>query len=300
VYKDLSKSKLSALVVLTTMCGYALAPGATNVIELLSTTIGTGLCTASANAINQWIEAPFDAQMSRTRNRVLVRHMISPLHAFTFGTISGITGVTILFTAVNPIAASLAALNIFLYTAVYTPMKRTSIANTWVGSLVGAIPPMIGWAACTGSLDMGAWLLGSVLFAWQFPHFNGLSWNLRSDYSNAGYHMMAATNPALTARVALRYSLLMIPISFGFPWLNLTTWYFLLDSNLVNAALIYGAIKFWKSPSDKSARELFFGSLIHLPAFLALLMLHKRDWREDEEISDDPSETTVLVDEKIK
>lgn len=96
---------------------------------------------------------------------------------------------------VNGLTASLGAANLLLYTCVYTPMKRYSILNTWVGSVVGAIPPLMGWAGCSGNLEAGAWIMAGLLYAWQFPHFNALSWNLRPDYSRAGYRMMAVTNP---------------------------------------------------------------------------------------------------------
>ncbi|KAJ3213491.1 Protoheme IX farnesyltransferase, mitochondrial [Dinochytrium kinnereticum] len=275
VFQELSKAKLSALVVLTTMAGYAMAPGATNLATLLWTTVGTGLCVSSANTINQWMEMPYDAQMSRTRNRPLVRHAIGPFRAFSVGVFSGITGVMTLGYFVNPLVAALGGLNILLYTCVYTPMKRSSIANTWAGAVVGAIPPMMGWAACTGSLDLGAWILGAILYSWQFPHFNSLSWNLRADYSKAGYYMMSVTDPALNARVSLRHALLLFPICMLAPYFGITSWIFALDSSLINAVMAFGALRFWRNPNDKSARELFFSSLIHLPILLALLMLHK-------------------------
>jgi hypothetical protein len=138
-YTELSKSKLTCFVLLTTMAGYALAPGAASISNLLWTTVGTGLCVASANSINQWTEIPYDSQMARTRNRVLVRHSMTPAHAFLFGGISGIAGTALLAT-VSPVSAALGCANIFLYTCVYTPMKRTSIYNTWPGAIVGICP----------------------------------------------------------------------------------------------------------------------------------------------------------------
>jgi protoheme IX farnesyltransferase len=274
-YTDLSKAKLAALVILTTMCGYALAPGAAGVKTLLWTTLGTTMCVSSANSINQWIEYPFDAQMSRTKNRVLVKHVMSPIHAFSFGVVTAISGTLILYHFVNPITAVLGFSNILLYTALYTPMKRTSIANTWVGAVVGAIPPMMGWTAVTGHLDPGAWLLGMVLYAWQFPHFNALSWNLRADYSKAGYRMMSVVNPALTTRVALRYSLLLLPLGWLAPYIGLTTPIFAYTSTVVSGFMAVLAIRFWRTPNEKTARSLFFSSLIHLPLILALMLVHK-------------------------
>ncbi|KAF7732593.1 Protoheme IX farnesyltransferase, mitochondrial [Apophysomyces ossiformis] len=275
LYKELIKAKLAGLVALTTMSGYAMAPGAATVSTLLFTTIGTALCISSANAINQWIEVPYDAQMLRTRNRVLGRRQLSQFHAFSFGVLTGTTGVATLATMVNPLTAALGAANILLYTAVYTPMKRASIANTWAGAVVGAIPPMMGWAAVTNALDPGAWVLGAILYAWQFPHFNALAWNLRADYSKAGYRMMAVTDPKLNARVSLRYSLAMVPLCLSMPYLGLTSWLFAVDSTIVNAGLIWGAVRFWQHSNEKSGRQLFFGSVIHLPVLLALMMVHK-------------------------
>ncbi|KAI7832323.1 UbiA prenyltransferase family-domain-containing protein [Gamsiella multidivaricata] len=276
MYMDLAKMRLGALVTLTTMSGYAMTTNATSLGTLLSLTAGTALCIASANAYNQFVEPPYDAQMSRTRNRILVRKGISPLHAWGFASVTGLAGVSLLAAAVNPLTAALGAANLVLYAAVYTPMKRMSIANTWVGAIVGGIPPMMGWAACTDSLPAEAWLLGGLLYAWQFPHFNSLAWNLRADYSKAGYRMMAVTDPKLNARVSLRYSLGLIPLVTLVPYLDMTSWWFAIDGNIVNAVLVAGAINFWRKRDDKSARQLFFGSLIYLPVVLGLMMFHKK------------------------
>ncbi|KAF9904136.1 Protoheme IX farnesyltransferase, mitochondrial [Lobosporangium transversale] len=276
IYMDLAKARLGALVTLTTMAGYAMTPTAASLPTLFSLTVGTALCITSANAYNQFVEPPYDAQMSRTRNRILVRKAVSPLHAWSFATVTGIGGVSLLATAVNPLTAALGAANLFLYASVYTPMKRMSIANTWVGAIVGAIPPMMGWAACTNSLDPEAWLLGGLLYAWQFPHFNSLAWNLRADYSKAGYRMMAVTDPKLNARVSLRYTLALVPLVTLAPYLDMTTWWFAIDGNIVNAVILAGATNFWRKRDDKSARQLFFGSLIYLPIILALMMIHKK------------------------
>src|SRR6266498_4626481 len=144
-------------------------------------------------------------------------------------------------------------------------------------------------AACTDSLDLGAWLLSSVLlllYAWQFSHFNSLAWNMRSDYAKTGYHMMVNTNPALNSRVSLRYSLLLFPLCYIIPYIEMTTWWFALDSTIINSGLLLGAFRFWKNSNDKTARDLFFGSLVHLPVILALMMAHKKNWRTDGQNND--------------
>ncbi|KAJ1952894.1 Protoheme IX farnesyltransferase, mitochondrial, partial [Linderina pennispora] len=275
VYSDLSKDKLTAFVVLTAMAGYAIAPGAAQIGTLFWTTFGTTMCSASANGFNQWIEVPYDAQMSRTRNRPLARYALSPLNALGFSVASGIVGVGSLMVFVNPLTAGLGAANIVLYAFIYTAMKRMTIVNTWVGSLVGAIPPLMGWAAATGTLGPGAWVLGGMMFAWQFPHFNSLAYTLRADYSKAGYRMMSVTHPRLNARVSLRYALLMFPLSAMYPWLGVTDMWFLLDSSIVNGFMAWCAYQFWRHPDVKKSRRLFFSSLVHLPVLLILIMAHE-------------------------
>ncbi|KAJ2808313.1 Protoheme IX farnesyltransferase, mitochondrial [Coemansia helicoidea] len=275
VYGDLAKDKLTAFVVLTAMAGYAVAPGAAQVGALLWTAAGTALCSASANSLNQWIEAPYDAQMSRTRNRPLARHAVSPVHALAFAVGTGAAGTAALAACVNPLAAGLGLANIALYAGAYTASKRLWIGNTWLGAVVGAIPPLLGWAAAAGSLGPGACVLAGILFAWQFPHFNSLSYTLRADYSKAGYRMMSVTHPRLNARVSLRYAALMFPLCALLPAIGITDVWFLADSACVNAYMAYCAYAFWRHPDPKRSRRLFFSSIVHLPLLLILLMAHK-------------------------
>lgn len=169
-----------------------MAPAPFDLSTFIMLSAGTAFLSGSANSINQFFETPFDAQMSRTKNRVLVKGFLTPLHAMGFATASAASGLLLLSCGVNGLTAALGFSNLVLYTMIYTPMKRYSILNTWVGSCVGAIPPLMGWAGCAGELGTGAWILAGLLYAWQFPHFNALSWNLRPDYSRAGYRMMVS------------------------------------------------------------------------------------------------------------
>lgn len=293
---ELCKVKLSGLVVASGVVGFAMAPDAgftlANIAAFTGMTTGTALCVFSANSFNQWLEVPFDAQMKRTRNRPLVRGALRPIHAVGMASAFGIGGASILYATTNPLTTLLGVGNIVLYAGVYTYMKRQSIWNTWAGSVVGAIPPMMGWTAVTGSMDPGGWLLAATLFAWQFPHFNALSWNLRGDYSRAGYRMMSVVDSKLCKRVALRYSAAMIPIAIAFPYFDLTSWWLAIDATALNGFLTYRAWKFYKDDeqgSEQSARRLFFDTLWHLPAIMLLYYLHKRregngpwypmDWR---------------------
>lgn len=259
IFSQLSKGRLAALVALTSMAGCAMAPVPCDPYVLLFTSVGTALCITSANTFNQWMEKPFDAQMTRTRNRPLVgfcllllrysspplcfvfcflalifftvlsfsnmtnlcillhqasisfsrthRHQvrlkISALQAVTIGVACGTFGGSILY-QVSPLASLLGISNILLYSLVYTPLKRLHPVNTWIGSLVGAIPPLIGYCAVTGSLDATACLLGLHLFIWQFPHFNSLAFLIREEYAMAGYRMLACTHPRLNSLIAFR------------------------------------------------------------------------------------------------
>ncbi|KAL9956379.1 hypothetical protein ACROYT_G037846 [Oculina patagonica] len=282
-YMALSKIRLTGLVVITEMAGYAIAPGAMHLSTFLWAGLGTGLCSSSANAINQWLEVPFDSQMSRTQNRVLVRARLSPLHVVLFGATTGALGLSMLFTQVNGLTAALGAATLLLYTSVYTPMKRLSILNTWVGSVVGALPPLMGWAACTGGLDAGGLVLAGILYSWQFPHFNALSWNLRADYSRAGYRMMSVTNAPLCRRVTLRHCLALIGLTTLLPVCDVTTWWLALDSLPLNLWHTYLGYQFYKDSDTRSARKLFRFSLLYLPILMLMIMLHKKPRTEKEE-----------------
>lgn len=323
IYAQLSKSQLTTLIVLTAMGSVALSPLPTTVPVLLATAVGTALCSASANSLNQLQEIPFDAQMARTRNRPLVRRAITPVHAACFATATGISGPLLLWTMVNPTTAILGIFNIALYAGPYTWMKRTTIWNTWLGSVVGGIPPLMGWTACGGHLlpspdhpvtfflpsfltttpldtslidnPLAPFALFMVLFSWQFPHFNALSRFVRESYAQAGYHMLGVVNPVKNRLVALRHAVLFVPIcSILVPLSGLTTWAFALSSLIPNAIMVQAAWRFYSTGSGKQARKLFQHSLWFLPAILGLMMFHKQgmdwsswiDWRHKEDSSE--------------
>ena len=301
---SLSKPRLSFLIVLTTATAYSLYPVPELLLPLTTTapslsalalvflTSGTALCCASANALNMLLEPKYDAQMSRTRNRPLVRGLIGKKGALIFAVAAGASGIGSLWFGVNPTVAFLGALNIGLYAGVYTPMKRISVLNTWVGAVVGGIPPLMGWAAAAGQSATGAgkwrellfsdesvggWLLAGLLFAWQFPHFNSLSWPIREEYKNAGYRMLVWTNARMNGRVALRYAILCFPICIGLWWYQITDQGFLVTSSVVNAWMVKEAWRFWRKEGHKgSARGLFWASVWHLPVVMVLAMVHKK------------------------
>ena len=322
-YLSLAKPRLTVLVTLTAMVPYALYPvpsfltpaieaPSLSPLTLLFLTVGTTLCSASANALNMLYEPGTDAQMSRTRNRPLVRGLVSRNGAIGFALVCAALGISGLYFGVNPTVSFLGASNIALYAGLYTPLKAVTAANTWVGALVGGIPPLMGWAAAAGELatsaspaellfapdgsSLGGWLLASLLFAWQFPHFMALSWPIREEYKAAGLRMLAWTNPKRNARVALRYSLAFFPLCLGLCLTDVTSWSFALTSLPVNVWLTREAVRFWKHCGHAgSARGLFWASVWHLPVILSLAVLQKKgmwervwrsivgeEWDEDE------------------
>ncbi|KAI1206961.1 mitochondria protoheme IX farnesyltransferase [Annulohypoxylon truncatum] len=340
---SLSKPRLTVLIVLTAMAPYALYPipaflspsigldtPSLSPLTLTFLTTGTALCSASANALNMLYEPAWDAKMTRTRNRPLVRGLLSERKALVFAILAASAGVGGLYFGVNPTVAFLGAANIALYAGVYTPMKRISWLNTWVGAIVGGIPPLMGWAAAAGESAtgdgsfrellltpdaIGGWLFAAVLFAWQFPHFMALSWPIREEYKAAGHKMLCWINPARNARVALRYSLLFFPLSIALCAVGVTEWTFAVTSLPVNFWLAREAVRFWRSEGFKgSARGLFWASVWHLPVIMVLALVQKkgmwgRVWRsvvgepdfEDEEdedwIADEVGEEAEVADD---
>ena len=307
-YLSLAKPRLSFLIVLTSATAYSLYPVpdilsstsslgtttlSTSTLTLLFLTAGTFLSSASANTLNMLYEPSTDAKMSRTRNRPLVRKLVSPRAAGAFALICGTAGLMLLDLGTNSTVAALSALNIFLYAGVYTPMKRVSVFNTWIGAVVGAIPPMMGWVAAAGQAataehhswqdllfsesSIGGWCLAGLLFAWQFPHFNALSHAVRFEYRDAGLRMLAWTNPAMNGRVALRYSLAMFPLCFGLWWTGVVNSGFLAISTVCNVWMTKEAVGMWRSPgSSGSARRLFWASIWHLPLVMVGALVCKK------------------------
>ena len=306
-YLSLSKPRLSFLVVLTTTAAYSLYPvpdllrpssldaPSLSTLTLLFLTSGTALICACANTLNMMYEPDSDARMSRTRNRPLVRKLISTRGAFLFAVATGVTGLGALYYGVNPTVSFLGAANIFIYAGMYTPLKRISVLNTWVGAIVGGIPPLMGWAAAAGQSatgggwqellfsdeSAGGWLLAALLFCWQYPHFNSLSWTIREEYKYAGHRMLAWVNPKMNARVALRYSIFCLPVCAGLWSCGVVDQGFLVTSSALNVWLIREAWRFKKYEGLKgSARGLFWASVWYLPIVLVLAMLHKEGlWR---------------------
>lgn len=177
----------------------------------------------------------------------------------------------------NPLTAGLGFANIILYAGIYTPLKQLSIANTWVGALVGAIPPLMGWAAAAGNLAPGAAFLAGTLFAWQLPHFLALAWFCKEDYIRGGFRMLSMADPTgrRTGWVALRYSLALTAAGFAAVGMNLATTPFAVEAGVLGAIMSLRSVQFLKAPSDAAARVLFKSSLVYLPLLLLGMFVHR-------------------------
>ena len=287
-YADLAKARLSTLVVATTACGFLAAGGPfSSQLGLLSScVVGTALCSSSAAAWNQIFEVDRDARMKRTQQRPLVQGVLSTTQAQTAATLWGVGGVGLLYVGTDPTTTLLGVSNIALYAGLYTWMTPRSIYNTWVGAVVGAIPPVMGWTAATGGslLDIEAILLGSTLYLWQMPHFFALSFMHRQDYARGGFAMVPVLeeNGDQTAKLITRYAAYLSTVPFLATFTGVTSSMFALEGIALNAYALHVAHKFSRERTNANARKVFLTSLWYLPSFMMLFLLHSRVWDEEE------------------
>jgi protoheme IX farnesyltransferase len=277
LYMQLTKARLSALVLMTTAVGFVMgSSGAAAIdwIRLLLTVAGTALAAGAANALNQVLEARRDALMLRTRQRPLPSRAIGTRHALLFSMLTAHAGLAILALAVNLAAAGLALATICIYIGLYTPLKTRSTLNTLVGAVCGAIPPMIGWVAATGRLDPGAWILGALLFVWQIPHFFALAWLYRDDYARGGFAMLPVIDRTgrLTGQVVVLTSLSLVPLALAATLAGLTGWVYAAGSVVLGLWILSFGARLYTQRSEASARRLFLASIVYLPVLLCLMV----------------------------
>lgn len=274
IYMELGKFRLSGLVVATTASGYYMGCSSFEPDVFVCTLAGTTLAALSANTFNQWIEVANDAKMGRTMKRPLPSGRISPNHALAVACTEGLAGPALLAAAVNPLAGGIAASTIALYAGCYTPLKVVHPINTWVGAVVGGLPPLIGYVAANGGqLELEGALLAGILYSWQFPHFMALAHYCKKDYLAGGYKML---KDKAAAAVALRHCGALVPMCLAAPYLGLTGWEFGAESLMINAVFGYYGWRFYQHPNIPNARQLFRTSLWHLPLLLALMAVHKK------------------------
>ena len=275
---ELVKARLTLLVLLTTAAGFYLgAQSPFSYAALFHAVFGTAAAAAGAAALNQWWERKLDAMMRRTKMRPVPAGRMRAAEALTLGIVLSIFGVGYLAIACNALSATLAAVTILIYIFCYTPLKRASTANTLVGAVPGAIPPMIGWAAARGTIDAGAWSLFAILLLWQLPHFFAIAWMYRDDYSRAGFRMISSDDLSgeRSASQSVFFCILLLVIA-GLPtFLGIATPIYLAIELALGGFFIVVAMRFLEKRTVTAARLLFITSIVYLPLLLGALVLTK-------------------------
>ncbi|MCH2142579.1 MAG: heme o synthase [Phycisphaerales bacterium] len=278
LYADLTKIRLSVLVVVTASVGAIMASGPEIAWWLvLWTTIGTLLSATAANAINQVMEVRRDALMERTHDRPIPSGRLSAVHGWVVAVLLGYGGIFTLAIMVNFFAAGLALLTLLLYVLAYTPLKVLSSFNTLIGAIVGAIPPLIGWVAVRGTIDAGGLVLAALLFLWQLPHFLTLVWMYRDEYDQAGFRMLpsVAGGDRVIGEASLISALLLIPLALMMTSLKLTGVLYVAAAILVGLWFVWKCLVFYRNPSREHARSAFLTSLAYLPIVLLFMVLDR-------------------------
>lgn len=281
---ELSKARLSALVVMSTTAGYLMSGSGVDLATMAAAAAGTSLAAFSANTWNQVWEVRNDSLMKRTMRRPLPSGRLTTRQAVAWGAGTAVASTAVLAVGCNPLTAALGVGNIALYSLVYTPLKTRSELNTWVGSVVGAIPPVMGWAAATGSvLSPEAAAMGALLYLWQFPHFFALSWRSRRDYAAGGYRMVSVADEAghRTAGLVRRYSLYMAALPLAASFCGVTSAMYAVEGVAVNAYALYLAQRFHQKPNNANAQRVFLASLWYLPLMMFLMVFHSRNWDDN-------------------
>ncbi len=287
-YVELMKPELTGLSVLTALCAFYLGTTDTFSFALfLHTALGTLLVGGGAGALNRYIERSYDAMMKRTERRPLPSGRLDPREALVFGILISLIGIAELTIFTNPLAGLLAGVTWSTYLFLYTPLKRITPLSTVIGGIPGALPPLIGWAATRNSLNLEAWVLFAILFFWQMPHFFSLAWMYRKDYARAGFKVLSVSDAAgqRTSKQIFYYCAGLIPASIAPTLLGMTGIQSLVAALVLGAGfltfagfLLHHSLRAQPDAMAKvnrSARQIFFSSLVYLPALMIVLSIDK-------------------------
>jgi protoheme IX farnesyltransferase len=274
----LGKPRLSALVLFTTAGGIGLAPGRIGPWKAALALVMTSMAVAAANTLNCYLERATDGLMKRTRTRPLPAGTVEPGVALAQGLVLSVVSVASLTWFVNPMAGALAAVAILSYVALYTPMKYRSPHAVVVGALPGAIPPLLGWAAVTGGMDLGGFALFAVMFVWQLPHFLAIALYLKEDYARAGIRVLPLTHgEAATKACIVAYSALLLPVTLSLPHFRVAgPRYFVVAAVLGAGFLAWSLTGLRAGAGARWARGLMLGSIAYLTLLFGALALDVR------------------------
>ena len=278
VYSELTKARLTFMVLLTTLVGFYVGfRGAMDYLLMFHTLLGTGLVASGAAALNQLLEWRFDALMRRTADRPLPSGRLQPDTVLVFGGLCSAAGLVYLAWEVNLLTSLLGAITLASYLFIYTPLKRVTTLNTVIGAIPGALPPLMGWTAARNEINAEGWSLFAILFFWQLPHFLAIAWMYREDYARAGYAMLPVFDPdgRRTARQAISHTLGLLPISLCPFLFRFEGVMYLAGALVLSLGFLWQAIQFSRELNFQRARRLFYASIIYLPLLLGLMVFDK-------------------------
>ena len=270
---ELTKPRIVAMVLVTTALGFQLGgQGGADLALLGLTLLGTALTASGSGVLNHYLERDVDALMRRTRSRPLPAGHVQPSAALSLGFLLILAGQVVLVLGVNLLTAWLGLLTAFLYVVVYTPLKRLTWLNTSLGSVPGALPPVGGWAAATGGLDTGAWVLFAILFAWQHPHFYAIAWIFRDDYRRGGFRMLPVLEEGgeRTCRHILAFSLMLLAFSVLPAALGMSGMLYGAGALVLGLLLLAPGVTLARSRATSDARRLLRASVVYLPLLFLL------------------------------
>lgn len=277
-YIALTKPRITWLILMSTGMGYFFGlTGPVNLWALFHTILGTGLIASGTAALNQWYEREADARMRRTDQRPLPTGQMDARKAFAFGVLLSVLGFVELGLGVNWLSAGLGLFTLLTYLCLYTPLKQISPVSTTIGAVPGAMPPLIGFAAASGTLTAEAWILYAILFVWQFPHFYAIAWMYREDYERAGIKMLPVVEPdgESTVRQMLFFSALLIPISLVPRYLDMTGNIYVVGTLIAGIAFVASCVRMSSDRTLLKARSVLLVSVVYLPVLYGLLLLDR-------------------------
>ena len=277
-YVALTKPDVSLLVLMTTAAGYYMgARGPISWLHLIQTVFATLLIAAGTATLNHYIERDTDRHMRRTASRPLPSGQLQPRQALWFGVALSVAGALDLYLTAGLAASALGVLTCLSYLLVYTPLKKRTVWATFMGAFPGAIPPMIGWAAASGSLDRGAWLLFAILFFWQFPHFHAISWMYREDYARAGIQMLPVVDRegTRTFRQIVITALALVGASLLPAITGLAGVRYFFGALVVSTALVQVCLWAASAKTNVRAKWLMHATVLHIPVLLGLMVYDK-------------------------
>tara|TARA_B100000287_G_C20595504_1_gene765996 strand:- start:165 stop:1043 length:879 start_codon:yes stop_codon:yes gene_type:complete len=280
-YLEMMKFRISMLVMLTGYLGFYLGLRSQGLLsidyydKLVYLLIGMFLSSSGCAVLNQYLEKDFDAQMKRTKNRPIPSNRVLPLNALLFGSILCVFGVFFVYQTINSLTAFICLLTIVLYLFVYTPSKRFSTFNTLIGSIPGALPVLGGWTAATNQINSISWILFSILFCWQIPHFLAIAIIYAQDYKDGGFKMLPSEYPNSkhTQYHVLFFSIAMIGTSLGLYFVKAVDFGYFLGISIISVFFLIIVTQFLKDTSNKNAKKLMLATLFYFPLMFILIIL---------------------------